>query len=126
MNGGYGEKTAMINLRGLLFVALFTFAFVSLAYGHDHSRPDLNEWYRSLHSSKGPCCGGPDEDATSLNDLQWRTKGNSYEIFIENEWVDVPEGAVVHVENISGSAKVWLYHFDGHPAVRCFMPGSMG
>jgi hypothetical protein len=36
MNGGYGEKT-VINFRGLLFVALFAFAFVSFAWGQEHS-----------------------------------------------------------------------------------------
>ncbi|WP_312015120.1 hypothetical protein [Bradyrhizobium lablabi] len=107
-------------------VALLLAAQAGFAFAHDHNHPELNEWYRSLQSRKGPCCGGPDEDATSLNDLQWRTKGKTFEVFVEGGWVDVPEEAIVNVPNVTGTAKVWLYHFNGMPVVRCFMPGMMG
>ncbi|MCS3690969.1 hypothetical protein ABIF26_006476 [Bradyrhizobium elkanii] len=53
----------MINFRGLLFVAFFTFAFVSLAYGHDHNHPELDDWYASLMQPDAPhasCCGKAD------------------------------------------------------------------
>lgn len=62
----------MINLRGLLFVLLFTLAFVSVAYGHDHGRtdpawealtPEVKQWYKTLMRPDMPtlsCCGESD------------------------------------------------------------------
>lgn len=95
------------------------------AVAHDRNKPELNGWYRSLQSGRGPCCGGPSEDAAHLSEMQWRTKGDGYEVFIEDKWIEVPPAAIVPVPNEDGRALVWLYHFDGKPAVRCFMPGSL-
>lgn len=100
-------------------------ALVKPAHGHDKSKPGLDGWYRSLQSGKGPCCGGPSEDATHLDELQWRTKGEGYEVFIEGEWIDVPPPAIVPVPNEDGRALVWLYYSNGKPVVRCFLPGIL-
>lgn len=103
---------------------------VALAAGqvaaHDQNKTGLDDWYFSLRSKGGsPCCGGPSEDATKLEELQWRTKGGAFEVFIDGAWIDVPESAVVPVPNKDGRALVWLSYADGKPTVRCFMPGQL-
>ena len=100
---------------------------VTPVHGHDHARPDLDGWYRSLQSRKGPCCG-PEDEYTALNQLDtfdWRTKDGAYQVFVEGRWLDVPPEALVQGENKAGRPLVWLYHFQGEPIVRCFMPGTM-
>lgn len=97
------------------------------AKAHDKNKPGLDDWYFSLRSKgNSPCCGGPSEDATKLEELQWRAKGSAFEVFIDGAWIDVPESAVVPVPNKDGRALVWLSYADGKPVVRCFMPGTMG
>jgi len=39
--------------------------------------------------------------------------------------VVVPDGAVITEPNKIGRTMVWKHYIDGHPRVRCFMPGSM-
>jgi hypothetical protein len=34
-----------------------------VAYAHDHSHPELNSWFESLKSGKGPCCSDADGKA---------------------------------------------------------------
>lgn len=41
---------------------------------HDHNRPGLDDWYSELKSGKGPCCGGPSVDATTLDGPDWKQK----------------------------------------------------
>ncbi len=114
------------------------------AYGHDHVRPDLNNWYQSLRSDHGPCCDGPKTDALHLIEVDWETqdKGSShYRVRIprngpdfhraiqgetvETEWVDVPDDAVIHEPNLAGETTVWpLYGYMGN-TIRCFIPGTL-
>jgi hypothetical protein len=103
-------------------VVLSTFAFES-AQAHDSGHPELNHWYESLHSGKGPCCDG--SDAKRVDDADWESKDGHYRVRIDGEWVDVPKEAVVDGPNLAGRAMVWPYYQDGHPRPRCFMPGSM-
>lgn len=117
--------TLVSSIYALFLVSIIYALFIWPAVAHDRNKPELDSWYRSLQSGKGPCCGGPSEDATHLNELQWRTKGEGYEVFVEDEWIDVPQSAIVPVPNKDGRALVWLYHFDGRPVVRCFMPGML-
>ncbi|GKQ52026.1 hypothetical protein BRSPCE3_28810 [Bradyrhizobium sp. Ce-3] len=91
---------------------------------HDHDHPELNGWYESLHSGKGPCCDG--SDAQRVDDADWDTKDGHYRVRLEGEWVDVPDEAVVTGPNRAGRTMVWPYYLNGHPRPRCFMPGSMG
>jgi|SRR6516165_697222 hypothetical protein len=106
----------------ILFAMLLVPA--SGARAHNHEHPELNSWYESLHSAKGPCCDGA--DAKRLDDAEWDTKDGHYSVQIDGEWVDVPNEAVVDGPNRAGHTIVWPYYLDGHPRVRCFMPGSMG
>jgi hypothetical protein len=104
-------------------VVLLVFA-TGCARAHDREHTELNSWYESLHSGKGPCCDG--SDATRVDDADWDTREGHYRVRIDGEWVDVPNDAVVDGPNRAGRTMVWPYYLDGHPKARCFMPGSMG
>ncbi|VIO68405.1 hypothetical protein [Bradyrhizobium ivorense] len=106
------------------FLAAVPISAIEPARAHDHQRPELNAWYESLHSGKGPCCDG--SDAKHIDDADWDTKDGHYRVRLEGEWVDVPDDAVVAGPNRAGRTMVWPYYLDGHPKPRCFMPGSMG
>jgi hypothetical protein len=106
----------------ILAVVLSFFAFGPVR-AHDSAHPELNRWYESLHSGKGPCCDGT--DAKRVDDADWESKDGHYRVRIDGEWVDVPKEAVVDGPNLAGRAMVWPYYQDGHPKARCFIPGSM-
>jgi len=118
----------MIDRRWLaslvVFVATMPLSFTGRAHGHDYQHPELNAWYESLQSGKGPCCDGT--DAKRVDDADWETKNGQYRVRIDGEWVDVPDEAVVPGPNRAGRTVVWPYYINGHPKARCFMPGSMG
>lgn len=116
-----GVKAWGISL--ILVIVLLLIAH-SYASAHDHARPDLDGWFKSLQSrGKSPCCDG--SDATSLEDPDWDTKDGHYRVRLEGQWVDVPDPAVIDGPNRDGRAMVWPMHMNGYPAVRCFLPGSM-
>lgn len=129
-----------VGFAGILIMLLATTAL----WAHDHARPDLDSWYPSLNSRKGPCCDGPRTDALHLQDVDWQTQekdGSHFRVRIpktgpdfqravqgesvETEWVDVPDEAVVHEVNRAGIVLVWpMYGYMGK-TVRCFLPGTM-
>lgn len=92
---------------------------------HDHNRPGLDGWYSELKSGKGPCCGGPSIDATTLDGPDWEAKDGHYRVRIEGEWHDVPPEAVLTEPNRDGRTLVWPIKGYGGLSIRCFMPGSM-
>jgi len=106
----------------VIFVAVLSNFTITRAR-HDHRQPELNGWYESLHSGKGPCCDGT--DATRVDDADWEAEDGHYRVRIDGEWLDVPNEAVVPGPNRAGRTMVWPYYVDGHPKARCFMPGSM-
>ena len=108
----------------LVFTALLALPAFGPALAHDHQHPELNGWYESLHSAKGPCCDG--NDAKRIDDADWETKDGHYRVRIDGEWIDVLNEAVVSGPNRAGHTMVWPYYLNGHPRARCFMPGSMG
>lgn len=89
---------------------------------HDKSEP-LADWFKSLASKKGPCCS--DADHNALKDTDWRSASGHYQVYIDGKWLDVPPEAVVETPNRFGQTVVWLYHVNGMPVIRCFLPGSM-
>lgn len=107
-----------------VFTVMLPIFAIGQARAHDHQHPELNSWYESLHSGKGPCCDG--SDAKRVDDADWETKDGHYRVRLDGEWVDVPNEAVVDGPNRAGRTMVWPYYLDGHPKPRCFMPGSMG
>ncbi|MHC2560793.1 hypothetical protein [Bradyrhizobium liaoningense] len=83
----------------------------------------LKPWFESLHSEFGQCCS--DADGYVIADVDWESDRGRYRVRIDDEWVVVPDGAVITVPNKFGRTMVWKHYIDGHPRVRCFMPGSM-
>jgi hypothetical protein len=120
---------------GLLWWSIF---WVTIAFAHDHSNPQLNAWYESLKNQNGiSCCEGT--EATRVQDVDWQSKcveGEChYQVFIDKQWWDVPAWAVVKEPNRNGVPLVWpIYYWkDGKPEnglssifIRCFMPGAGG
>ena len=120
--GPEGPNGALVWL--ITMVAIFVLMWVAHAFAHDHLRPDLDGWFMSLHSGKGPCCDG--SDAMRLNDVDWEAKDGHYRVRLQGEWVDVPDDAVVDGPNRAGPTMVWPYYLNGQMlGVRCFMPGAM-
>ncbi|MET4279799.1 MULTISPECIES: hypothetical protein [unclassified Bradyrhizobium] len=83
----------------------------------------LKPWFESLQSEFGKCCA--DADGYIVLDPDWESDRGHYRVRIEGEWVVVPEGAVLREPNRAGPTMVWKYYLDGHPRVRCFLPGTM-
>ena len=115
-------KNALWSATLVSFVVVLSVA--TTAFAHDPEHPELNGWYESLHSGKGPCCDG--SDAKRVDDADWESKDDHYRVRIHGEWVDVPNEAVVPGPNLAGRTMVWPYFQNGQTKVRCFMPGSMG
>jgi hypothetical protein len=118
MNNHFWRATLVV------FTVMLPISTIGHARAHDYQHPELNSWYESLHSGKGPCCDG--SDAKRVDDADWETKDGHYRVRIDGEWVDVPNAAVVDGPNRAGRTMVWPYYLNGHPKARCFMPGSMG
>ena len=104
-------------------LAILSAMLLVVAIGGARAHAELNSWYESLHSGKGPCCDG--SDAKRVDDADWDTQDGHYRVRIDGECVDVPNEAVVDGPNCAGHAMVWPYYLDGHPKPRCFMPGTM-
>ncbi|MGY4476403.1 hypothetical protein [Bradyrhizobium sp. USDA 3364] len=117
-------NTSFLRATLTVLTVLLPMPAIGPAQAHDHQHPELNGWYESLHSGKGPCCDG--SDAKRVDDADWDTKDGHYRVRLEGEWVDVPDEAVVPGPNRAGHTVVWPYYLNGHPRPRCFMPGSMG
>jgi hypothetical protein len=131
--------TALI-IAGLVYLAL-----VFVAHAHNHQRPELNEWYRNLHSYLGPCCDG--EEAKHIATDQWSewreelhcahaevdtSKDDAhgpYCVFLQGKWWNVPDDVVLKQPNLDGAALVWPYFRYNDPngeliSIRCFIPGA--
>ena len=94
------------------------------ALAHDPSRPELNEWFKKLASGRGLCCSFTDGFAVS--DVDWESKDGHYRVRLENNWIDVPDDALITEPNLAGRTMVWPLRLGGQILIRCFMPGSMG
>jgi hypothetical protein len=86
--------------------------------------PDnVRSWFKSVHSPRGvPCCDIADGHRTT-----WKgDETGRYWVPIDNEWVQVPEGAVVYdAGNPVGEAVVWYTkYFNEGIVIRCFVPGD--
>lgn len=88
-----------------------------------YANSPLKPWFEGLHSEFGQCC--TNADGYIVLDPDWESERGHYRVRIDGEWVVVPEGAVVKEPNRAGPTMVWKHYIDGHPHVRCFMPGSM-
>jgi hypothetical protein len=115
----------IVLIFGIVFV---TMVMCSKVFAHDREHPERDGWMMALQNSAGVlCCSITDTNV--VKDVQWDTwrdpKGIShYKIFVEEGWLQVPDDKVVHEPNKYGVPLAWLYHSDGIPEVRCFLPGS--
>jgi hypothetical protein len=89
-----------------------------------YAQSPLKSWFNQLKSKGGALCCS-DADGTAISDVDWETKDGRYRVRVNDQWVDVPDEAVVTEPNKVGKAMVWPYFKDGHPLIRCFMPGTM-
>lgn len=121
---GYLTAAARVILVVLFAVALFQ----SYAYPRDNGQyaqadPKIHQWIESLKSGKGPCCS--DADGSALSDIDWRSGNGHYQVRIDNQWLDVPDEAVITEPNRIGRTMVWPFRGYMGITIRCFMPGSM-
>lgn len=111
---------------------VFFIQLANPAIAHDMKHPELNDWYKTLKSGRGPCCDGSDTETRHLTPDQWRIVDGHYQVFInqfmdgsgQSSWVEVPDEAVIHDPNLAGEAVVWPI-WGTNPRVRCFIPGDM-
>ena len=101
-------------------------AFIGAVQARDDGRYSLSPlkpWFDSLRSGKGPCCS--DADGFALSDPDWESKNGHYRVRVDNEWIDVPDDAVITEPNRAGRTMVWPIKGSLGISIRCFMPGSM-
>jgi hypothetical protein len=114
------------SIRSCAVVAVMLLA-IPLAHGRDrdgrHANSPLHDWFEQLSSKAGRCCS--DADGMTLSDVDWESHDGHYRVRIDDEWVDVPDDALVTEPNRAKVSMVWPIWLNGHPHVRCFMPGSM-
>jgi hypothetical protein len=106
----------------MMFILLSIFWLI-----HDTIHPVNDHWLKELQISGGSCCDG--NDAVRLDDPQWRFQNNHYQVFLDNDWIIVPDFNVLDTRlNRDGVARVWpVKNGEGRSVdVRCFLPGIMG
>ena len=107
-----------------IFLGIFLAIFVAPALAHDPSHPEFNDWFNRLSSKGGGlCCSFADGFAVA--DPDWETKDGHYRVRLGNDWIDVPDDAVITEPNKARRTMVWPMRFEGEISIRCFMPGSM-
>jgi hypothetical protein len=121
--------------RLILILAMFLFAIVP-SFAMDHGQFDnsiqgtqfqtpeeMHAWFNKLQSGKGLCCSFA--DGMSIKDVDWDTKDGNYRVKIDDQWIVVPDSAVIKEPNKFGPAVVWPYKdATGATQIRCFIPGS--
>jgi hypothetical protein len=83
----------------------------------------LKPWFDQLRSGKGPCCS--DADGTAVSDVDWESHDCHYRVRLDNQWIDVPDDAVITEPNRAGRTMVWPMRGTLGLTIRCFIPGSM-
>jgi hypothetical protein len=104
-------------------LALIVLLLCTPALAHDASHPELNDWFNRLASGKGLCCSFADGFAVA--DPDWESNKGHYRVRLDNEWIDVPDDAVITEPNRAGRTMVWPMKGPRGTSIRCFMPGSM-
>ena len=84
-------------------LVLFLMLFCGPALARDDGRyanSPLGEWFDHLASGKGLCCSFADGYVVD------ESNNGHYRVRIEDEWVDVPDDAVINVPNKFGRTMV--------------------
>src|ERR1700728_3575414 len=92
-----------------------------------YANAPLKPWFDKLASGRGLCCSFA--DGVRVEDVDWETRDGHYRVRVHDEWIIVPDDALVTEPNRFGPAVVWPYQStnDGGNEVtriRCFMPGA--
>ena len=118
------DRLGRLSCRALVLLPL---AFCTgSALGRDDGRyanSPLKPWFDNLRSHIGLCCS--DADGFAVADPDWESHEGHYRVRIDNQWVDVPEDAVITEPNRAGRTMVWPLKTAFGVSIRCFMPGSM-
>jgi hypothetical protein len=115
-------KTPVFGFSFGILVLVFVGAVQARDDGR-YSHSPLKPWFDSLKSGKGLCCSYA--DGYVVTDPDWESKSGHYRVRIDNEWVDVPDDAVITEPNRVGRTMVWPTRGSLGISIRCFMPGSM-
>jgi hypothetical protein len=102
------------------------FFLIAPVFVHDDGRyagSPLKGWFDGLRSGKGPCCSNADGETVA--DPDWTSKDGHYQVFLDDQWIDVPDDAVITEPNRAGRTMVWPLRGPLGISIRCFMPGSM-
>ena len=135
-SGAYADQNSPIHREGRCKISLRLASAVLLVMlaapasqardpdGHYAAQnPELHKWFESLRSGKGPCCS--DADGSAVSDVDWETAGGHYRVRIDDQWIVVPDEAVITEPNRIGRTMVWPIRGYLGVSIRCFMPGSM-
>lgn len=107
-------------LRGLIVVTvLVTIAILMIVRAHGQTG-----WVDRLKNQNGMVCCY-DNDGRRLDDPEWRTAGDSYEVLFTEGWLSLPIAAVVTMKNQDGIARVWSVPSAGGRSIHCFLPGPL-
>lgn len=89
-----------------------------------HDPQDINyDWYvRQVNRRGFSCCNN--NDWANPND--WRRSASGYQVRIIDNWIDVPDFAVLQGRSPTGTSVVWFSSFEGKITIFCFIPGSEG
>lgn len=112
-------------MRNLLLTVLLCIVASPLLARDNGSFADspLKPWFDKLASGRGLCCSFA--DGVTIKDVDWDTKDGHYRVYLDNQWIVVPDNAVVTEPNIYKRAVVWPYQdMNGSTQIRCFMPGG--
>jgi hypothetical protein len=115
-------KTTVLSLAFGIFLTIF----VGVVHARDdgrYSQSPLKAWFDGLRSGKGLCCS--DADGFAVSDPDWESNNGHYRVRVDNEWIDVPDDAVIAEPNRAGRTMVWPVRGSLGISIRCFMPGSM-
>jgi hypothetical protein len=123
------DQTSNTMMKNSIFGSSFGI-LVSVLIGTVQARDDgrysqspLKPWFDNRRSGKGPGCS--DADGFAIADPDWESKSGHNRVRIDNEWVDVPDDAVITEPNRAGRTMVWPVKGTLGTSIRCFMPGSM-
>lgn len=115
-----------VPVLGITFCSLVLMIAGAVIQARDDGRyahSPLKPWFDGLKSGKGLCCS--DADGFAVSDPDWESKDGHYRVRVDNEWVDVPDDAVVTEPNRYGRTMVWPIKGTLGTSIRCFMPGTM-
>jgi hypothetical protein len=91
----------------------------------------LRPWFEALKNKDGLyCCA--EADGHPLDESEWDIKDNTYRVFVQGEWIVVPDDALILDPNKFGKAIVWLQDYADLASgeiqtitrIRCFISGS--